>query len=65
MPPIDVEHICESVFEDASYGVVVRQVVVLPKVPVLIEVDGSVVGGQDVEIDRLTVVLGCCWDVLL
>lgn len=47
MPPIDVEHICESVFEDASYGVVVRQVVVLPEVPVLIEVDGSVVGGED------------------
>lgn len=47
MTPIDVEHICESIFEDSSYGVVVGQVVVLPEVPVLIEVDGSVVGGED------------------
>lgn len=48
MTPIDVEHVGESIFEDASYGVVVGQVVVLPEVPVLIEVDGSVVGGEDV-----------------
>lgn len=59
MTPIDVEHICESVFEDPSYGVVVGQVVVLPEVPVLIEVDGSVVGGEDVQVDCLTMVLGC------
>ena len=48
MTPVDVEHICESVFEDTSYGIVVGQVVVLPEVPVLIEVDGSVVSGEDV-----------------
>lgn len=48
MTPIDVEHICESVFEDTSYGVVIGQVVMLPEIPVLIEVDGSVVGGKDV-----------------
>lgn len=65
MTPVDVEDICESIFEDASYGVVVGQVVVLPEVPVLIEVDGSVVGGEDVQVDRLTVVLGCGRDVLL
>lgn len=65
MTPIDVEHICESVFKDASYGVVVGQVVVLPKVPVLIEVDGSVVGGEDVQVDCLAVVLGRRRDVLL
>lgn len=46
--PVDVEHVCEPIFEDASYRVVVGQVVVLPEVPVLIEVDGSVVGGEDV-----------------
>ena len=48
MSPVDVEHVCESVFEDPSYGVVVGQVVVLPEVPVLIEFDGSVVSGEDV-----------------
>lgn len=58
MTPVDVEHICESVLENASYGVVVGQVVVLPEIPVLIKVDGSVVGGEDVQVDGLTVVLG-------
>lgn len=58
MTPVDVEHICESILENASYGVVVGQVVVLPEVPVLIKVDGSVVGGEDVQVDGLTVVLG-------
>lgn len=58
MTPVDVEHICESVLENASYGVVVGQVVVLSEVPVLIKVDGSVVGGEDVQVDGLTVVLG-------
>lgn len=58
MTPIDVEHICESVLENASYRVVVGQVVVLPEVPVLIKVDGSVVGGEDMQVDGLTVVLG-------
>lgn len=65
MTPVDVEHIGESVLEDASYGVVVGQVVVLPEVPVLVEVDGSVVGGEDMQVDRLTVVLGRGRDVLL
>lgn len=59
MTPVDVEHISESVFEDPSYRVVVGQVVVLPEVPVLIEVDGSVVGGEHVQVDCLTMVLGC------
>lgn len=59
MAPIDVEHIGESIFEDPSYGVVVGQVVVLSEVPVLIEVDGSVVSGEDVQVNGLTVVLGC------
>lgn len=58
MTPVDVEHICESVLENTSYGVVVGQVVVLPEVPVLIKVDGSVVGGENVQVDGLTVVLG-------
>lgn len=65
MSSIDVEHVCESVLEDAPYGVVVGQVVVLPEVPVLIEVDGSVVGGEDVQVDRFTVVLSRGGDVLL
>lgn len=65
MTSINVEHVCESVFEDPADGVVVGQVVVLPEVPVLVEVDGSVVGGEDVQVDGLTVVLGCRWDVLL
>lgn len=59
MTSINVEHICESVFEDATDGVVVGQIMVLPEVPVLVEVDGSVVGGEDVQVDGLTVVLGC------
>lgn len=60
MATIDVEYICESIFEDASYGVVVGQVVVLPEVPVLIEVDGSVVGGENMQVDCFAMVLGCC-----
>lgn len=54
---INVQNISESILEHPSYGVVVGQVVVLPEVPVLIEVDGSVVGGEDVQVDGLTVVL--------
>lgn len=65
MTPVNVEHVCESIFQDTTYGVVVGQVVVLPEVPVLIELDGSVVGGKDVQVDRLTVVLGRRRDVLL
>lgn len=65
MTPVDVENVCESVLEDASDGVVVGQVVVLPEVPVLVKVDGSVVGGEDVQVDGLTVVLGGGGDVLL
>lgn len=65
MTPVDVENVCESVLENASYGVVVGQVVVLPEVPVLVKVDGSVVGGEDVQVDGLTVVLGGGRDVLL
>lgn len=63
--PVDVENVRESVLENASYGVVVGQVVVLPEVPVLVKVDGSVVGGEDVQVDGLTVVLGGGRDVLL
>lgn len=59
MTPIEIEHICEAIFEDASYGVVIGQVVVLPEVPVFIEVDGSVVGGEDMKVDCFTMVLGC------
>lgn len=65
MTPINVEHVCESIFEDAADGVVVGQVVVLSEVSVLIEVDGSVVGGEDVQVDGLAVVLGGGGDVLL
>lgn len=65
MTPVDVEDVRESVLENASYGVVVGQVVVLPEVPVLVKVDGSVVGGEDVQVDGLTVVLGGGRDVLL
>lgn len=65
MASIDVEHVREPIFEDSSYGVVVGQVVVLPEVPVLIKVDGSVVGSEHMKVDGLTVVLGCGGDVLL
>lgn len=65
MASVNVENICEAIFEDAAYRVVVGQVVVLPEVPVLIEVDGSVVGSEDVQIDGLTMVLCCGGDVLL
>lgn len=65
MTTVNVEHICEPVFEDAAYGVVVGKVVVLPEVPVLIEVDGSGVGGEDVQVDGLAVVLSGRRDVLL
>lgn len=65
MAPVNIEHVCEAIFEDASYGVVVGQVVVLPEVPVLVEVDGSDVGGEHVQVDGLTVVLGRGRDVLL
>lgn len=47
MTPVDVEHICESIFKDTAYGVVIWKVVVLPKVSAFIEVDGSIVGGED------------------
>lgn len=59
MPPVYVEHICESVFKDTPYGVVVGQVVVLPKVSALVEVDGSIVGGEDMQVDGFTMVLSC------
>lgn len=65
MTPVDVEHIRESIFQDPMYGVVVGQVVVLLEVPVLVEVYGSVVGGENMQIDGLTVVLGYCGNVLL
>lgn len=64
MTPVDVEHVCESVLQDTSYGVVVGQIVVLPEVSALVEVDGSVVGGEDVQVDGLTVVLSCGGNVL-
>lgn len=38
---------------------------VLLKVSVLIEVNGSVVGGEDMQVDGLAVVLRCGGDVLL
>lgn len=47
MAPVDVEHICESIFKDTAYGVVVRKVVVLPKISAFVEVDGGIVGGED------------------
>lgn len=65
MPAVDVEDVRESVFENAPDRVVVGQVVVLPEVPVLIEVDGGVVGGEHMQVDGLTVVLGGRGDVLL
>lgn len=65
MTPIDVEYVGESVFEDSSYGIVVGKVVVLPEVPVLIEVDGSVVGCKDMQVDCLTMVVGCCGNMIL
>lgn len=65
MTPIDVEHVCESIFKDTSYGVVVGQVMVLPKVSALVEVDGGVVGGEDMQVDGLTMVLSCRGNVLL
>lgn len=37
---------------------------VLPEVSALVEVDGSVVGGEDVQVDGLAVVLSCRGNVL-
>lgn len=65
MSAVDVEHVSEAVLQDSSYGVIVRQVVVLLKVSVLIEMNGSVVGGKDMQVDGLAVVLRCGGDVLL
>lgn len=62
---IYVQDISESILEHPSYGVVVGQIMVLPEVPVLVEVDGSVVGGEDVQVNGLAVVLCSGGDVLL
>lgn len=65
MAAVDVEHVGEAVLQHSSDGVVVGQVVVLPEVPVLVEVDGVAVGGEHMEVDGLAVVLRRCGDVLL
>lgn len=65
MTTIDVEDICESIFENTSYRVIVRQVVVLSEIPALIEMDSSVISGEYMQVDGLTVVLSCRRDVLL
>lgn len=58
MAAIDVEDIGEAIFEDPSNGVVVGQVVMLPKVSVFIEVYCCIVGGENVQVDGFAVVLG-------
>lgn len=58
MATIDVEDISEAIFENPSDGVVIRQIVMLPKVSVFIEVYCRVVGGEDVQVDGFAVVLG-------
>lgn len=47
MAAIDVEDIGEAIFEDPSDGVVIGQIVMLPKVSVFVEVYRCVVGGED------------------
>ena len=58
MAAIDVEDIGEAIFEDPSNGVVVRQIVMLLKVSVFIEVYCCVVGGEHMQVDGFAVVLG-------
>jgi hypothetical protein len=53
----DVEDIDEAIFKDPSDGVVIRQIMMLPKVSVFIEVYRCVVGGEDMQVDGFTVVL--------
>lgn len=65
MTPIDVEHISKAILEDSPYGIIVGQVVVLLKVSILIEVYGSVVGGEDMQVDGFAMILGRGGDVLL
>ena len=65
MSAVDVEDVGEAVLQHAADGVVVGQVVVLPEVAVLVEVDGVGVGGEHVEVHGLAVVLGRGGDVLL
>lgn len=58
MAAIDVEDIGEAIFEDPSDGVVIGQIVMLPKVSVFVEVYRCVVGGEDMQVDGFAVVLG-------
>ena len=65
MSAVDVEDVGEAVLQHAADGVVVGQVVVLPEVAVLVEVDGVGVGGEHVQVHRLAVVQRGGGDVLL
>lgn len=47
MAAIDVEDVGEAIFEDPSDGVIIRQIVMLLKVSVFIEVYCCIVGGED------------------
>lgn len=58
MSPIDVEDISEAIFEDPSNGIIVGQVMMLLKVSVFVEMYCRVVGGQDVQVNGLAVILG-------
>lgn len=64
MPAVDVEHICEAIFENTSDRIVIGQVVVLLKVSVFIKIYCSVVSGEDMEVDGFAVVLGSRRDVI-
>lgn len=65
MSAVDVEDICETIFQHSPDGVIIGQIVMLLKVSVLIKVNGGEVGGEYMEINGLAVVLGCGGDVVL
>ena len=55
MSAVDVQYIGQAVFGLATDGIVIWQVLMLPEVVLLVEFNGSDVGGQDVEVDGLAV----------
>lgn len=58
MAAIDVQDIGEAIFEDPADGVVIGQIVMLPKVSVFIKVYCCIVGGENMQVDGFAVVLG-------
>lgn len=65
MSAVDVQDVGEAVLQHPSDGVIIGQIVMLFKVSVLVEVNGSEVGGEHVQVNGLAVVLRRRRDVLL